>query len=218
MLDAHPHQKTIFKKNGFKIHFTCFPVIKTAHKQLFLYDSLFLIPVALRVFECVHKMTQSFPPFLLLMLSSLLSVPGFFSLFSLTLHFLPFKSCLSPLPLHLSHNLTQSHTSPPASASHTHYGTVHITVHTQHRLIFPFTITAPPPLALTLPHLSFPYSVSRIVAQITEALRRAVVVICHCVKRAKLSQRKDLLQRRVYLGLFFCFPSLFFIFNPTICD
>lgn len=146
MLDAHPHQKTIFKKNGFKIHFTCFPVIKTANKQLFLYDSLFLIPVALRVFECVHKMTQSFPPFLLLMLSSLLSVPGFF--FSIFPH-PPFPS-LQILPVSTpSSSLTQSdtvtHISSRLSLSHTlRHCAYHRPHSTQAHISFHNNSSAPP--------------------------------------------------------------------------
>lgn len=137
------------------------------------------------------------------MLSSLLSV-FFFSIFPHP----PFPS-LQILPVStpsssLTHSDTVTHIS-PHTLRHCAY---HRPLSTQAHISFHNNSSAP--RALALPHLSFPHSVSRIVAQITEALHWAGALICHCVKRAKLSQRKDLSQSRVNLGLFFCF-SLFFV-------
>lgn len=97
------------------------------------------------------------------------------------LFFLP-----SPTQLHLLHILTESHT---PSYPGTHYGAVHIVLSSRRRLIFPFTITTPPPCprlllsSLLLFHIYLSHSVGR--AGITEALHVAVTLICHCVQNGQ---------------------------------
>ncbi|KAK5612926.1 hypothetical protein CRENBAI_004653 [Crenichthys baileyi] len=95
--------------------------------------------------------------------------------------------CLFPLPLRVALILTQLNTSPPSQPG-THYGAnVHIMLSTQRTHISFHNNSAPCLLALFSFYLSVVLSLtqSQIVAQITETIHIAVVLICHCVKRAK---------------------------------
>lgn len=138
------------------------------------------------------------------------------SVFSHFLFSIPFSYAVS-LPPHLSHILTQLHTSSPSYPG-THYSTVHITLPAfnadsyflSQQQLRPLPSCPPPPHHLT-PTTTETLSIFSLVLSLTETLHMAAALICHCVKRVLNRTRGETFSKVEHSsGLLFSSSAVFF--------
>lgn len=168
---------------------------------------IFSVPAALGVPESVHKRHPAthprclfpaalHPPICLFLFLPLFFLPPPFpSLFQL--------ACLHSLSISYTfwHNRAHPH---PVTLAHTTARCISCSpLLSGHGLIFPLAVTTPPPAPASFlpprcpassvfPLFSLWHTLRLLHGQITETPRMAAALICHCVKKAKQSQKRDL--------------------------